>query len=64
MLWWGDLSAYRCSSQSEDYDKLSQFIEKAGEPKFVNPRKSTDTYMGVMYVRKCLKDCKKALNNH
>lgn len=50
--------------QSEDYDKLSQFIEKAGEPKFVNPRKSTDTYMGVMYVRKCLKDCKKALNNH
>ena len=50
--------------QSEDYDKLSQFIEKAGEPKFVNPRKSTDAYMGVMYVRKCLKDCKKALNNH
>ena len=50
--------------QSEDYDKLSQFIEKAGEPKFVNPRKSTDTYVGVLYVRKCLKDCKKAINNH
>jgi hypothetical protein len=49
--------------QSKKYDKLQDFINKSKKP-FTNPRKSGDTYKGIFLVKKCIKDCEKALKNY
>lgn len=63
---WSDInegeSGYPHSSQ---YDDLKDFINDSGnrEP-FHNPRNPSDMYNGIMLVRRCLSDCKKALEEY
>ncbi len=54
--WWG--SSY---PQSADYKKLRDYINGGNKRPFRNPRKTTDTYPGIMYVRKCLAECRKVI---
>lgn len=50
--------------QSKSYDDLRDFINKAGETPFHNPRKPTQKFLGIMLVKKCLKDGEKAVKNY
>ena len=47
--------------KSKEYDKLKKFIEKGSDKLLHNPRKPDDTYLGILLVEKCRKDCEKRL---
>ncbi|MGK7955408.1 MAG: RHS repeat-associated core domain-containing protein, partial [Crocosphaera sp.] len=49
--------------KSADYDLLRKFIADSKTP-FKNPRKPTDTYVGIMLVEECITDCEKALKKY
>ena len=50
--------------QSKQYDHLEKFLDKCSTKKFVNPRNPNDNYVGVLLVRKCLNDCREAINDY
>ena len=50
--------------QSKQYDHLEKFLDKCSTKKFVNPRNPNDNYVGVLLIRKCLNDCREAINDY
>ena len=50
--------------QSPQYEELIKFIDKNLRQPFRNPRKEQDEYVGIMYVRKCRKDCEEVIESY
>lgn len=47
--------------KSDAYDKLNNFINDAKTLPLRNPRNQNDTYLGILLVEECQKDCVKSL---